>query len=209
MRRILSNRALWTGAIFLLVASEALADIFPVGIGDFSGTETIITFSELPPGAPVNGTYLGQGVIFGFGLFAANEPDTATNSSEFGQTNLFPVEFVSAVPRVGFDVKSDDGTLLELNVFDTDGRLIDSAPFLIGPSYTFVGIGSSTGITDFWIQFPGILSIQNFRFEVPQGEIPEPSSVVLAGTAALVVVWRMRGHASGRSRMPWRGLFGD
>jgi hypothetical protein len=190
-------RPVQTGALFLLLSANAAADLFPINPGDFSGNETVITFSGLPAGTPVAGNYIGQGAFFGFGLFAANETDTATNTFSVFLTNPITVEFLDTIARVGFDVTAGDGDLMVLTAVDTNGDLAGSIPFIIGSSYSFVGIESDLGISQVWIDdasFPGTFSIQNLRFDSrPEGVVPEPWSVILTGTVALIVVWRRRG----------------
>jgi hypothetical protein len=198
------RRALQTCALFFLAVTSAVADLFPITPGDFSGNETTVTFSGLPAGTPVSANYLGQGVFFGFGLFAANEADTATNTWDVFLTNPITVEFLDSVSRVGLDIRAGDGDVVELTAFDTNGALTGSIPFIVGSSYSFVGIESGLGISQFWIQdqsFPGTFSIQDLRFDLrPEGGVPEPGSVILAGTVAMFVVWR-RARQPGRRKL--------
>jgi hypothetical protein len=205
-------RALQTGALLFLVATNAAAGLISINPSDFSGSQTVVTFSGLPAGTPVSANYLGQGVFFGFGLFAATEADTATNAWDVFLVNSIPLDFTDLVSRVGFDVKAGDGDLLVLTAIDTTGTLTGSFPFIVSSSYSFVGIGSDFGISQFWIEdsgFPGTFSIQNLQFDSwmqtgPAGGSggPEPWSVVLTGPAALYIVWRRCGRPSRERKLP-------
>lgn len=198
-------RALQAGAFLLVTVIGASADPFAIAPSDFSGNETIVNFGGLSPGTPIAGNFLGQGVFFGFGLFAASEADTATNSWDFFLTNPITVDFLATVSRVGFDISAGDGDLVVLTAFDTNGALTGSIPFIVGSSFSFVGMESGLGISQFWIQdqsFPGAFSIQNLRFDLrPESAVPEPWSVLLTATVAAFVVWRLRCSQRGRRQL--------
>ncbi len=65
MPRPIVPGALRFGVLLLLGLSRASADLLPVGPGDFSGSETVITFDGLTPGEAVAANYVGHGVFFG------------------------------------------------------------------------------------------------------------------------------------------------
>ena len=203
MPRPVAADALRYGLLLSLSLTRASADLLPVGPGDFSGSETVITFGGLTAGEPVAANYLGQDVFFGAGLFGA-VPNTATNSAGGPPATPIEVDFLEPPALVGFDVSAASPALLEFIALDGHGVLTNTVPFLIGAVPSFVGVRLDSGITQLWIDEAGTdpYFMQNFRFEALPVVVPEASSAALAAAAIAGALWLSRG----RRRRGWSGL---
>ena len=56
-------------AIVAVMAGSAGATPVSIGIGDFSGSETVIEFTGVVPGAPITNQFAAQGATFSGGLY--------------------------------------------------------------------------------------------------------------------------------------------
>ena len=174
-------------ALNLLLAASASAAPTVIGIGAFSGSETVIDFETIgqndqvinqftPIGATFSGDLFGDTFNFNLGFFINTAPGNViacnfingTCDSPDDCNGSFTVDFSPPVIRVGFDtITAGFGTTVTL--FRSGGQ---TGGFFFGTSVpdTFIGIEDLAGIDRVVVdavgdEFGAAISINNFRYE--------------------------------------------
>lgn len=178
-----------------LAATQA-AIITPIGIGDFSGNESLVDFGNVETGDPVEMQTIG-GITFGFTVDGVPSSD-ATIAAGPGNTNHITIAniegdasgtlsmvFPSLQRRLGYGwsttgvpgstvVELFDASNLSMGTYSIDGTY---DPEFIGG---FVGVQSSMPFiraeVTWLVEVPNRFALDNIRFE----PIPEPAAIGLA-----------------------------
>lgn len=203
--------------VVVLIPMAAYSVPIQVGIGAFSGSETVIDFDSLAEDEIVTTQFLSSGVDFSSsshvsgstaagggseGWFFFSNPGTAVlqnfieiclDSPSFCQPVI--IDFTTPHSLIGFDIITNPST----STFDV--QLVSagsSTIFSISTSFpeSFVGFQDPAGIdriiiTEPSIEGEGAIGIDDLRFE---GVVPEPSTLLLVGSglAGVIVFGRKR-----------------
>lgn len=183
----------WVGIFVFIGAFAASAEAFPIGLGGFSGSETVIDFNTLSGGTMVSNQFSSSGVLFS-GL------NFVTTVSGTGQvltvTGTLRADFTAPVYRVGFDY-SFGNLPLSLELYNSSNTLIEAVSTgLTTPGFLGLDVGP-TQVAYAIIHDGGFdYTIDNFRFENPThntNQVPEPSTLLLLGSGlAGLGFWRMK-----------------
>ncbi len=188
--------------LVLLLLGLSPAHAIPIGIDDFSGSETVIDFDNIAPAVPITDQFASQGVTFSGNPFVGDPfPSSTINGTQSGAnfTSLSdinnPIEavFSSVQRRVGMFFGFSEGTiptfqidvflgstLLETQMFSGSGVILPGGTI---PSL-FGGIAFAGGfdriefsnISDF-----GAFQVDDFRFEA----VPEPATLLMIGSGLI------------------------
>jgi hypothetical protein len=193
--------------IVAMLAGAAGAAPMVIGLGDFSGSETVLDFSGLAPGTPITTQYAAQGVTFSGqdgNELTANFAEQGQNFALFSNTGYpITIDFSSTMLRTGFDVRTLDIDNLFVTVTAISGGNVVSSTdfeFQTGTTFSFAGIEDSmNGIDQLVLSAAGgsgtnSFIIDNFRFEAGAAVVPEPSAALLfpAGLLLAATVVRRR-----------------
>jgi len=185
-------------AMSLFSTSQAYATLIQIGVGDFSGSETVLDFEGFTPNVDVisNQFSAGLGVIFNdipVEYHSNYGSNFATAVSTFaGANGLFQgikplgeeIIFTTAVTRIGFNIGSNVNINVPFDVFS--GGFLTGSFNLIATTDTmpFFGFEDVDGIDKivFGIEInSGFVSqIDNLRFE-EVASVPTPAAVWLFG----------------------------
>ena len=169
----------------------------PIGLGGFSGGETVIDFNTIASGVSINNQYAALGVTFSGSPFQGDPfPETTINGTMSGANhnpinNPITATFSSTQNRVGMVFGGPIGsvTTFEIRAFlgagQVDLQTFVSDGFQPGgnvPS-VFGGIEVAGGFDR--IEFASLTSnfafqIDDFRFE-STAAVPEPATMILLG----------------------------
>lgn len=175
------------------------AEAGQIGIGDFSGSETVTTFNGLflpvfDNPAPVEfdgNTYNTNDNIFRYSPFDVGPDEKIGTNTNFG---FFDIELGEGAQRAGVEV----GFLFQEDAFSVEFfDLFDNSLFFINETsadfdFTFVGFEADAGligrvrVTD-TSDNVSVMAIDNFRFEGPTAVVPEPASLALFSLGLLGV----------------------
>jgi len=205
--RLTVTAMIGSGAAAML-AGPAAATPTVVGIGAFSGSETVIDFTGLGSGEMITNQFAGEGVTFSGGLYATylvgNPAPSAQNYPLFTPAAAAPItiDFSSTMLRVGFDVLSGaptgDQLMVDVEAY-REGSLVSTFQFATGTSFSFVGLeddmlgidrlvlsanNPSTGSKGF--------VMDNLRFEAASAVVPEPSAALLFPVGLILAASRIR-----------------
>jgi len=189
--------------IFILFFSTNLyAVTSPIGIGAFSGSETVIDFNSLADLEEITTQYAGTGATFSGGIYGYTNsgdlihfPDNGGGviaCNWYGSHELsFTVNFDSTQTRVGFYVETwdDDNTTIEVRL---DGNLQGSEQFDTGPgddlTVIFIGVEEPEGFDSMTVTVQnnnnGFLAIDDLRFE---GSSVTPASIPTLSEWGMIV----------------------
>ncbi len=189
--------AVRTGAVLFVVVVSSFTGVSAreIGIGDFSGGETVIGFDSLPDSQVVTNQFAGLGVTFAGVVEAdpitvnwlpqnSSPPNVLNNNSPQG-TEL---TFALGVNRVGAFFLHGT-TSVSLSVFDASNNLLETATVagVFGTEVFegFVGIESATDIARAVFlgtaPNPSFFALDDVRFEAISAPIPEPGTWALLG----------------------------
>ena len=181
--------------VFLLFLSLSSAHAIPIGIEDFSGSETVIDFNGILSGEAITNQFAPDGVNFTGSPFQGAPLGTTINGTMSG-ANFSPINnpivatFSSVQIRAGmyFGTIPGEPNTVQIQAFrgdsllETQTFLSSGSDFLPGGNLAavFGGIFLAGGFDR--IEFsnnsdPKAFQIDDFRFE----PIPEPSTVLLLG----------------------------
>jgi hypothetical protein len=208
----------WIGSGLLVVtmlAGPASAVPVAVGIGAFTGSETLIDFNGIPNGTLINSQFAGDGITFSgnlwsdttnAGLIPGSGGTVASNFSGVttcvGCYGDITIDLAEAALRVGFQAVTNNATDLTVNVFAySGGNLVFTGDldFNTGLTSTFVGIeDTDLGIDRLVLSPVGAagpgraLLIDNVLFESAAAVVPEPSAALLFPVGLLVAARMLR-----------------
>ena len=182
------------GLVVLMLAGTANAGM--IGLGDFSGSETIIDFNAISNTQSITNQYSGDGVDFSGALVGLTNPgDTnlfngstiASNWIYSGTGNTgssWTATFSSVQNLVGFlaETNSSDSVTIEAFLGLTSIGSVNF-PNPNGPTPDFLGFGDLGGFDSITVTTAnignGFFAMDDFRFEGSSVSVPEPGSLVL------------------------------
>lgn len=200
-----------------LTPVAAYASPVQVGIGSFSGSETVLTFDGIGLGQIVTTNFLPQGVDFSnsthvSGSTAAGastdvypfftSPGTAVLQNFLGGTgNCFGVcpaiviDFSVSQPLIGMDILTNFG----LSTFTVENTILGtSSVFNINTHFpeSFVGFSDPSGINRITISGPednGAIGLNDLRYLNTPSAVPEPGTMLLLGSGLVGLIgYRMK-----------------
>ena len=185
----------------LALATCVLVDVTfgaPVGIGGFSGSETVIDFESLSNGELVTNQYSGLGVVFSGGLNEDTFPGSSIQGNQEGVnfvsggstiTATFSTPQNRAGALVAGSISGNDNIFIEafLGVVSVDSFTFNTGTTIL-PGGTLPSVFAAlevlgTGFDSLQITRTDsntAFSMDDFRFEVP-----EPTTFTLAGLGLL------------------------
>lgn len=198
--------------VFILLLSLSSAYAIPIGIGDFSGSETVIDFNSIPSGPPgtlITDQFAPLGVTFSGSPFQGdpfpgstiNGTMTGVNFDDLGGNINNPIiaEFSSLQNRVGmfFGTPNSVDTEVQIRAFRGE-RLLETLKVaseagnnLPGGNLAtvFGGIFLKTGFDriDFSsLSDLGAFEVDDFRFERSEDSSPGPAPIPEPATILLL-----------------------
>ena len=200
--RPIGFRATFLLAAGMLITSAAPAKASLIGVGGFSGSATVITFSELGGVTPPQGPFSIGSVTFSEASTGSGNPGWRLLSNSLGgSTSPFltdnagisdiRVDFTTAVNRAGLVVGIGPATY-RVSAYDTSLNLLESGTVTAVNTYDggFIGFQEAVSIGRLRVQeISGenhlVGGIDDVRFEQVGGvaAVPEPSTLVAAVVA--------------------------
>jgi hypothetical protein len=197
----------------MTIFSPAAKGAMLIGLGQFSGGETVVDFNSIGNEVLITNQYSGKGVSFSGALYGMTNP---------GDTNLFPANgggviasnwlysqgsnqglaftstFSALQTRVGFYLENWPAQTATIELFNGMTSLGSVTFQTSSLNAEFVGVEDQSGFDS--VQFTntsdvnGFYAIDDFRFENSNSVVPEPHSLALlgAGIAGLVGFQRWR-----------------
>lgn len=200
-----------TVIVFLLLLSLSSANATSIGIGDFSGSETVIDFDLIPSGDLIKRQYTPLGVTFsGSPLQGDPFPRSTINGTptaaklELNFVNSVIAEFTTLQNKVGmyFGTPTGGPTAVQIQAFKGGSEMetqtftspTGDAPLGATVATVFAGLSFDGGFDN--IQFGSTsgslgFDIDDFRFEKSEDRapgpapVPEPVTILLLCTGLL------------------------
>lgn len=195
----------WIFAALLVGAVQTQAASL-VGLGAFSGSETVLDFNGIAGNEVVSNQFAGSGVTFGGTLLGHTLPidlsyfadpggvilSNLNNDASAFQGFTWSANFSSAVTRAGFWLNAWDDDDITINLTSGGGSVgVLNFDVTDSNNQVFVGIERLAGFDGFSVDIEqninGYYAIDDFRFEgSPASQpVPEPSTLLLLGTGLL------------------------
>lgn len=186
------------GLLICLFISLGSANATVIGLGDFSGSETIIDFNSISNTQSITNQFTGNGVTFSGALVGlTNSGDTSLfNGSTIASNWIYGVQrntgaswtasFGSVQNLVGFFSETNAGDDVTIEAF-LGATSLGSTNFLNsnGTTADFIGIGDLSGFDRITVttanNLNGFFAMDDFRFEGGSENVPEPASLALIG----------------------------
>ena len=202
VKRLLAFTLL-AGLLQVMVATRASADVIPISIGAFSGSETVATFDFVPPPFEQSLPYFESGltlvsftgpysVVFAGGIYSA------------GDTGLLTVTFSDPVTRAGFDFWNSTNVAAVIATISVEAFSDPRGESSIGGATLrsfapaergFVGFAADAPFSRAEIFFDAgrftSFLVDDFRFENAQ-PVPEPGTIALTALSLGLLGSRMR-----------------
>jgi len=225
--RILYSTQLTAGALCLLLNSAASATVTLLDLSGFSGSETVVDYSNGALFNPVDGQII-DGVTHGFTVGGTSSPDATIDivpgvtdfitleSIEGDSSGVLSLSFGSIQTHFGFGwaLTAATGGMIEL--FDMSDASLGTFSFSGGPDTFFgfetgfAGVQSDTPFVRAEVSWNGSgrFSFDDMHFESTQvARIFEPGSLplVLIGGLMLAVFSRnaLSGHIALQEKLAW------
>lgn len=196
-------------SVFLLSTQANANPIDGIGVGNFSGSETLVDLNSLPGNiSSLTTQFSGVGLDFSTtGGGWIHEPETgfivsgnASNIIARSVVGFATVElgFLTSMTRVGFDVGSNIDLVVTISIL-RNSNVTGSFTYAQSHNFSsftpvFRGFEDSAEIDGVRLAFTsGVHFIDNIRFENTQTVIPEPSTLLLLGSGlAGLAAWRRK-----------------
>ncbi len=217
--KYMTNNRIKLGAAVAVLAyglsGAAWANPVQIGLGGFSGSETVINFNSIGNEVQINNQFSGQGATFSGPLYGMTNPgDTSKFPGNGGGVIAsnwryslgsaggysFDVAFNQTETRVGFYVETNDPDNTTLAVY-AGSTLLGSLLFDSKITAAFFGAEDLAGFNNITISVQnnlnGFIAIDDLRFEnssvngVPEGG----ATLLLMGlTTSGLVAWQRRSN---------------
>lgn len=185
----------------VMVATRASADVIPISIAAFSGSETVARFDPVPPPYQQPLPYFESGLT----LVSFTGPySVVTGFYEAGDTGLLTVTFSEPVTRAGFDFWNSTNVAAVVATISVEAFSDPLGESSIGGATLrsfapaergFVGFAADAPFSRAEIFFDAgrftSFLVDDFRFENAE-PIPEPGTIALTGLALGLLGSRMR-----------------
>ena len=207
--------ALLVSALLTPIEQTHAATVTQIGIGDFSGSETVIDFSGVPNQNFITNQFSGSDVTFSGGLYSntvdlwpfPNANGAVASNYPNGNpsiNNTITADFSSTLNRVGFFTSmSPNGDRLAVELFKSDGGSFTSLGGLVfGPTVTtavFAGLEVLSGFDRMVLTGQGVGKRQFLIDDLRIEAVPIPAALPLFGAALGVIGllgWRKRRAAA-------------
>ncbi len=174
---------------FLAMAATPARSV-PIGIGAFSGGETVIGFDGLADDTVLGNQFAGLGATFqttngtttiedSFGGTLSSPPNVAFAMLNLG--GLQEVQFSTPVNRFGLDLDGSGGQVFIMDVFGAGGFI---EQVTTSSNQAFLGVQTTEDIirVEFRSSSNGFnFSFDDVRFEAVATAVPEPGTLLLLG----------------------------
>ncbi len=192
-------------ALLALAASPALAGT--IGIGDFSGSETVLDFDDpgavagnavpATSGATFNNLFYDDQLVF---LFPTTPFVAANLTNPTDETTIlseFSIDFSSSMNRVGWDAVTNQGDNTRVTLFKGSDLVFDSGAIDTFSTAGFIGfevlgVGFDRVVVNVETNVNGTHVMNDFRFEAIAVPLPPAAYMGLGLLAGIAILRRRR-----------------